>query len=237
MWILTIFLLLIGIGGLYIGSKEWFTIDRLNKTNVLNGALAILIFFTMLMVAFVLGYFPQSIAAPFMMTGYSIIGGFFIGYAYRLFSMRGDAGHSLYQQRSFWIDHAPNLLAAALIIYGIFRTSILTEQPVTGIRLTSGISLMSFGFYCWTLNVVPEFRSRGIIFLDRFIHWREVVAWDWLRESVLKIEYILETENKEESLSQFLTSIPEEERKEVETILKSKMDEYIDFRRKRLIND
>lgn len=237
MWILTIFLLLVGIFGLYTGAKEWFTIDRLNKTNVLNGALGILILFTMLMVAFVLGYFPQSIAAPFMMTGYSVIAGFFIGYAYRLFTLRKDAGQSLYQQRSFWIDHAPNLLAVALVIYGIFRTSVLGDQPVTGIRLTSGISLMGFGFFCWTLNVVPEFRSRGIVFLDCFIHWKEVVAWSWLQESVLKIEYILETDDKEENLSQFLTSIPEEERKEVEMVLKSKMDEHVDFRRNRLIND
>ena len=232
MWILTIFLFFVFLLAAYSGNQMWFTLDRLTRDNVLNGVLITLALFTLLMVAFVFGFFPQSVAAPFMMVLYSAIAGFFTGYATRLFKHRSKSGDILYQHRSFWVDHAPNFLAIILIVYGLYRTSILTDLPVTGIRITSGISLICFGLFSWTLKVVPEFRSKGIMLLDRYIHWKEVIAWSWQSESVVVIEYFAKHQKEGERIKQFSTSIPEDERKELEVILKSKMEEFDEERRK-----
>ncbi|TVQ06271.1 MAG: hypothetical protein EA359_01365 [Balneolaceae bacterium] len=237
MWILSLFLLFAAIFGAFAGFQNWFRFDQLTKTNVLNTSLFVLIIFTVLMIMYVLGYFPQAIAAPFMMTIYSVLAGFFTGYANSLLAYRRKAGSVLYQHRSFWIDHAPSLLAIVLILYGLYRTSILTEPPVTGIRVTSGISLMSFGYFAWTLKVVPEFRSKGILFLDRFIHWKEVIAWSWQSETSIGIEFLDRDKKNGERIKEFYTSIPEEEKKEIELVLKSKMEEYSEERKKILFKE
>lgn len=237
MWILNLFLLFIFLAGIFSGRQPWFTLHRLNKSNVLNGTLIVLAGFTLLMLLYVLDFFPQSVAAPFMMAIYSLIAGFFIGYALRLLNLRNKSGRLLYQHRSFWIDHAPNFLAIILIIYGIFRTAVLTDQPVTGIRITSGISLISFGIFTWTLKAVPEFRSKGVLLLDRYIRWDEVIAWKWQSESVLEIEYIAQESSKNERIREFLTSIPEDERKEIEITLKAKMDEFDEERKNMLFKE
>lgn len=237
MWILILFLIVTALLAGFAGYQPWFSLDRLSRENVLNGALIVLVIFTILMVAYVLGFFPQSVAAPFMMGIYSLIGGFFLGYATRMIQLRSEADNILYQQRSFWIDHAPNLLAVLLVLYGIYRTGLLTEEPMTGIRITSGISLISFGFFSWTLKAVPEFRSTGVVLLDRLIRWEHVISWGWHSESVLAIEYIIEEKKEGERIRQFVTSIPPEDRKEVEMILKSKMDEFHEERKKKLLKN
>lgn len=235
MWILTLFLLLTGLLGIYAGKRTWFTLDRLTRSNVLNGSLIVLVAFTLLMLANTLGFFPQSVAAPFMMFLYTSLAGFFAGYAFRQYSNRASSGSTLYQNRSFWIDYAPNFLAMFLILYGLYRTALLTEQFVTGIRITSGLSLICFGLFIFTLKPVPEFRSKGIILLDRLIPWKDIIAWKWESESVLKIEFLTSTSDADEQIQQFVTSIPQPERKEIETILKSKMDEFEEERKKRLL--
>lgn len=237
MWILYLFLFLTAVAGCYVGFQKWFTFDRLNKNNVLNGTLIILSLFTLLMILYILGLFPQSIAAPFMMVFYSFLGGFFLGYAARLYNLRQESGQILYQHRSFWVDHAPNLLAAVIILFGIYRTAVLTDQLITGIRVTSGISLISFGLFSWTLKAVPEFRSQGILLLDRYILWEEVISWRWISEDILGIEYLAAEDKDDERIKEFSTTIPQPERKEIELILKSKMDEYFEERKKRLFNE
>jgi hypothetical protein len=142
----------------------------------------------------------------------------------------------LYQHHSFWVDHAPNLLAIAIILFGLYRTAVLTDSAITGIRVTSGISLISFGIFTWTLKAVPEFRSKGVILLDRYILWEEVIAWRWISEDVLGIEYLVEEDKYDERIKEFSTAIPQLERKEIEMILKSKMDEYFEERKKRLLD-
>jgi hypothetical protein len=206
-------------------------LDRLTRENVLNGALIILFVFTLLMIAYVTGFFPQSIAAPFMMVLYTLIAGFFIGYALRMYKNRSRTGTILYQHRSFWIDHAPNFLSVILVLYGIYRTGLLTDQVMTGIRITSGISLVSIGLFMWTLKAVPEFRSLGILLLDRWIHWKYVISWHWSSESVITIEYLAHKEKEEDRIRQFSTSVPDDERKELETVISSKMDEFEEERR------
>jgi hypothetical protein len=237
MWILTLFLGVVFLGAAYAGNQNWFTLDRLSQENVLNGALIAFALFTLLMVAYVLGFFPQSIAAPFMMFLYILISGFFCGYGIRLLKVRSEAGGILYQYRSFWIDHAPNFLAIILIIYGIFRTAVLTDLPVTGIRITSGLSLMSFGFFAWTLKAVPEFRSKGLLLLDRMIPWQDVISWRWQNETVLAIEYLVEDPDNDHRIKQFTTFVPADERREIEMILKSKMDEFDEKRKGKLFKE
>lgn len=236
MWILNLFLFTTAIAGGYTGFQPWFKFDRLNKNNVLNGALVTLLVFTLLMVLYVLGFFPQYVAAPFMMVLYSFLAGFFLGYAVRLYNLRKESGQILYQHRSFWVDHAPNLLAIGIIIFGIYRTAVLTDQVITGIRVTSGVSLICFGMFTWTLKAVPEFRSKGVILLDRYILWEEVISWRWISEDILGMEYLVEEEKTEDRIKEFSTTIPEMERKEIEMILRSKMDEYFEERKKRLLD-
>lgn len=237
MWILNLFLFLTAVAGGYAGFQPWFRFERLNKNNVLNGTLGILLGFTLLMILYTIGVFPQSVAAPFMMILYSFLAGFFFGYAGRLYNLRKESGQVLYQYRSFWVDHAPNLLAVAIIVFGIYRTAVLTDQAITGIRVTSGVSLIGFGMFTWTLKAVPEFRSKGVILLDRFIMWEEVISWRWISEEILGMEFLLEEKKDDERIKEFTTTIPETERKEIETILKSKMDEYFEERKKRLLKE
>ncbi len=235
MWILSTILLLIFSGFAWFGNRKSFFIDGLTPPLVLNTLLGLLTFFTLLIIANSFGYFPQSVAAPFMMGVYTIIGGFFFGYAFRLYKERTKSGNILYQNRSFWIDHAPNLLAAAIIIFGLYRTSILIDLPVTGIRITSGLSLIGFGLFTWTLKPVPEFRTDGVLILDRRIVWPDVVSWHWQSEEVLAIEFMAGKKRNEKRIKQFTTAVPATDRKEIEMILKSKMDEFHDERTENLL--
>ncbi len=236
MWILSTILLLIFSASAWIGSRKSFYIDGLTPPLVLNSLLGLLAFFTLLIIANSFGYFPQSVAAPFMMGIYTIIGGFFFGYAFRLYKERAGSGTILYQNRTFWVDHAPNLLAAAIIIFGLYRTSILIDLPVTGIRITSGLSLIGFGLFTWTLKPVPEFRTDGVLILDRRINWPDVVSWHWQSEEVLAIEFMAGEKSREKRIKQFTTAVPVSDRKEIEMILKSKMDEFAEERREKMFS-
>lgn len=237
MWIYIIFLSALFIGGLFAGERPFFQLRRLTPSIVLNMALVILILFTVLMIAFIIGIFPQSIAAPMMAGLYITLAGFFAGYAIRLFKIRSDGGSILYQNRSFWVDHAPNLLAIGLIIYGIYRTSVLSDLPVTGIRFSSGVSLICFGVLGWTIKVVPEFRSNGILFLDQFIPWKRVLSWSWYTDDVVLVEYIVSEKQSDDRIKQFVTSVPPDEKKEIELVLASKLEEYSDERSEELMGD
>lgn len=237
MWIYIIFLSALFIGGLFAGERPFFQLRKLTPSIVLNMALVILILFTVLMIAFIIGILPQSIAAPMMAGLYITLAGFFAGYAIRLYKIRSDGGSILYQNRSFWVDHAPNLLAIGLIIYGIYRTSVLNDLPVTGIRFSSGMSLICFGVLGWTIKVVPEFRSNGILFLDQFIPWKRVLSWRWHTDDVVLVEYIVSEKQSEGRIKQFVTSVPPDEKKEIEMVLASKLEEYADERSEELMGD
>lgn len=237
MWIYVLFLIALFIVGVFTGKRPQIRLYKLTPQLVLNTALVVLVVFTSMMIAFVIGILPQYVAAPLMAGLYVFIAGFFGGYAFRLYRARTSGGTILYQNRSFWVDHAPALFAAGLIIYGIYRTSILTPPPVTAIRATSGLSLICFGIFTWTVKVVPEFRSKGILFLDQFISWKKILSWSWHSEDVIMIEYIMMERKSKDRIKQFVTSIPPEEKKQIEMILNSKMDEYADERSKKLMGD
>jgi len=229
--------LISAVAGGFAGYNSWVRIEKLNKHNLLNAILNALILFTFLMVAYLAGYFPQTVAAPFMAAVYSFLSGFFTGYAARMISLRTNTGAILYTHRSFWIDHAPNFLSLVIILFGLYRTALLTSEPVTDIRFTSGVSLICFGFLGWTVKLVPDFRSNGVLLFDKKIPWNQVISWHWHSENVLQIEYLSDIGKKSEGVHEFLTSIPEDERLEIETILKSKMDEYKNERQKLLLKN
>src|SRR5690625_567396 len=223
------------LAGGYVGYLPWFRVEKLDRDILLNSMLLLIMLFTLLMGAWYIGIFPQWVAAPFMMSVYSLLAGFFLGYGLRLLNLRSSTGHTLYMHRSFWIDHAPNFAVMLVILFGIYRTSVLIDQPVTGIRLTSGLSLIAFGFFGWTLKVVPEFRQRGILFIDRVIPWRQVIGWQWHSEEILAIDYLDKPGEEHERVRELLTSVPAEDRKQIETVLKSKMDDHREAREKLLL--
>ncbi len=223
-------------GGL-LGYKPYFRLDKLTKRNVLNSILLVLVVFTALLVAYNTGFFPQFVAAPFMVFSYLLLAGFFSGYAFRLMKIKSRSGALLYSYRSFWTDHAPALLSIVIILFGLYRTGFFTDDPVTAIRLSSGLSLICFGFLGWTFKAVPDFRSGGIILLDQIIEWKHVIAWHWHSENVIKIEYLSGTDQIVRNVKEFLTSIPEDERVDIETILRSKMEEFEEERNQLLTGD
>lgn len=228
------------LAGSYIGMQRWFRFEKLNRSVLLNGCLLILGLFTLLMLAREIGFFPQSVAAPLMMGIYSLLAGFFIGLAWRLMRLRKNSGNILYMYRSFWVDLAPQLASILILLFGLYRTSILIEQPITGIRLTSGCSLFAFGLLGFTLRFVPEFRTRGILFLDRLTPWKHLLSWSWKSEEVISIEYLYTSQKQGHMIREFLTTVPAEDRRQVETILSSRMEEFSDEREKSLkeiIND
>lgn len=237
MWIYITFLTVLFAAGAYLGEGPYFQLRKLTPARVLNVALTVLLVFTGLMIAYVIGVFPQFVAAPMMAGLYITLAGFFAGFAYRLFRKRSEGGTILYQNRSFMVDHAPNLLAIALILYGIYRTALLTDLPITGIRFSSGMSLICFGILGWTIKVVPEFRSSGILFLDQFIPWKQVLSWRWHTDEVVLIEYVQTDKKTENRIKQFVTSIPPDEKKEIELVLTSKLEEFADERSEELMGD
>src|SRR5690625_7127670 len=81
------------------------------------------------------------------------------------------------------------------------------------------MSLICFGLFIWTLKAVPEFRVRGIFFLDTLIPWEYVVSWNWYSETILHIDYMLKQKAKGEEelrITELSTYIPEEDKKNVE---------------------
>jgi len=236
MWILSLFLAAVFLGGIFTGNHSYFTIDKLSRQLVLNTGLIVLAVFAALLLLHNIGYFPQWLAAPIMMAIYSFAGGFLAGFSIRQYQKKKKAGEILYQHRSFWVDHAPSLLAIALILFGIYRTAILTDLSITGIRVTSGVSLICFGVFTWTIKAVPEFRKYGIILFDRLITWEDIISWHWHSEEIIAIEYMIGND-VDEVIHEFLTSIPPEDKKEIERILAAKADDYYEVRKKRLLKE
>ena len=129
-----------------------------------------------------------------------------------------ESGNIEYVHQSFLTHILPNLVALALILFGLQRTSLLGELPATPIRLSSGISIMMVGFWGFTIRLVPEMRQRAIIILDRKISWDSLVSYSWFSERVISIEYELNGHIKE-----FRTMIPDEDHLQTEELLNKKL--------------
>ncbi len=206
-------------------------LEHLNRKRVFNVFLAGLLFLTLMTAANWFGLITQSIAIKITMSLYCMAAGFFVGYGIKLISMRATAGQIEYMYRSFWIDVAPNLISVALIVFGIYRTGILTWNLFTGIGITSGISLIGFGFFGCTVHIVPEFRRHGILLLDQYLSWEKIVTYKWASENVLQVDYF----NKSNQLSEFRTYIPPEDQSIIERILNEKMTENEEERKQEML--
>jgi hypothetical protein len=217
----------------YLGYRRRLRLDHLNQNRVINTLLAAMVVLTLMSLAHGLGLFSQAVAAKVTMSAYTLAGGFFIGYGVQLIVLRRRAGNLEYMYRSFWTDVAPNFISIALFAFGVYRAGVLHWDFLTGIGITSGLSLIGFGFLGWTVHVVPEFRSEGILMLDQFIEWKNVVAYEWAGEETLQIDYITSSGK----ISEFKTYIPPEDQLIIERLLGKKLKEYEEDRKQTMFEE
>ena len=206
----------------WVGFRRIFRLDQLNQRRVINSFLVVMAVLTLMTIAPWLGYFTQQIAANITMGFYMIAAGFFSGYGVKLITLRRKSGNIEYMYRSFWTDIAPNLIAVLLVAFGLYRTGIITLGPFTGIGITSGISLAAFGYWGWTIPVVPEFRDKGLLFLDQYIPWGQLVAYQWIAEETLESDYL----SMNDTLTSFSTYIPAEDKSVIERVLNRKHENF-----------
>lgn len=227
MYLLILLLLLVGALAFWLGYKRVVRIQHISKRGVIYGFLAAMVVLTLMTVTHRLGYFPQHIAARFTMGLYAIVSGFFFGFATKQLVLRRRAGAMEYAYRSFWTEAIPNLIGILLIAFGLYRIELLTLGPFSGIGITSGCSLIAFGFMGITMRIVPEFRRKGVLILDQYVPWKEVIAYRWHREDALQIEYL----NTDEELTDFITAIPAEDHLIIERLLAKRIKEHEEERK------
>jgi hypothetical protein len=208
---------------IWLGYKHLLFIDQITLRNFSITLLSGLIILLTLEWLHRHGLFPEAIAGAVMANVYASLFGFFSGAAYQQFQQKRNAGEILYVNRSFWIDIFPNLVALGLILFGIQRTSLFSSLPFTPIRVASGLSIMAVGAYSFTVRLVPEFRSKALILLDRKISWDDFFAYSWFSEGIIEIEYKLKNQ-----LKSFKTMIPPEDELYIEKILTEKIAEKMD---------
>lgn len=222
MFLVIAFLTLVFLLSFWMGYRRILRLQHLNQRRVINGFIGAMIIFTILSAGQWMELISQDIAAHFTMFLYCLVAGFFFGFAIKMVSLKQNISEIEYVYRSFWTDAAPNIIAILIIVFGIYRTGILQFGPYTGIGVTSGLSLLGFGFWGLTVKVVPEFRNKGILILDQCVRWKKVVAYRWESENVLLIEYY--TQN--DQLTDFTTFIPPEDELAIERLLAKKLKEY-----------
>jgi len=215
----------------YLGYRRTLRIDHLNRSRVINTLLVAAVLLTVMGAGHWLGFFPQALAAKITMGAYSIATGFFLGYGTKLIRLRQTSGPLEYMYRSFWTDIAPNLISIALFVFGVFRTGLFRWTYFTGIGITSGLSLIGFAYMGWTVRIIPEFRKKGILLLDQFIEWKKVIAYRWISEETLQIDYYTDAGK----ISEFKTYIPPEDEIIIERLLGNKLKEHEEERRKMLL--
>lgn len=214
----------------WLGFRRIIRFEHLNERRVLNTLITGVLFLTVLNVAHWTGYLTQETAAKITMGLYILAAGFLAGFGTKLVSLRSEAGPVEYLHRSFWTDAAPNLIAILIVAFGIYRTGMLTFGPFTGIGITSGLSLIFFGYWGWTISIVPEFRRNGILLLDQFVAWDKVTSYRWESEEVLQIDYY----TSDSKLTDFNTYIPAEDCLLIEQLLGKKLKEYEEERKERI---
>ena len=208
---------------IWLGYKRLLYIDQITPRNLSITLLCVVILFLILQWMHRIGYFPEAVAGAVMANVYASLFGFFIGAAYQQFKQKSDSGEILYVNRSFWTDIFPNIVAIGIILFGIQRTSLFSDLPFTPIRVTSGLSIIAIGAYSFTIRLVPELRTKGLILLDRKISWDDFFTYSWFSEGVIEIEYKLKGK-----IRSFKTMIPDEDELFVEKILSEKIAEKLE---------
>ncbi|MEO1023813.1 MAG: hypothetical protein AAFW89_14815 [Bacteroidota bacterium] len=166
--------------------------------------------------------FTERTSSAVMAGLYASVAGFFSGSAVQLYRLKKKSGTVLYSWRSFPTEILPGIVALAMILFGLQRMSLFGDLPVTPIRFTSGLSLISIGMWGFVLRLIPEFRRFCICILDTAIDWDSLLAFQWVSEDVLEIEYEEET-----GIKTFTTRIPLHDRLKVEDLLKKKLLEKV----------
>ncbi|MFD2532392.1 hypothetical protein [Gracilimonas halophila] len=208
---------------IYLGFKRLLYIDRVTPRRLSLTLLGIVFLFLILQWMHRIGYFPEAIAGAVMANVYASLFGFFLGAAIQQFQQKRDFGEIIYVNRSFWTDIFPNLVALGIILFGIQRTAVLSDLPLTPIRVTSGLSIIAVGAYSFTIRLVPEIREKGLVLLDRKISWENFFTYSWFSEGIIEIEYKLN-----DSIRSFKTMIPDEDELFVEKILSEKIAEKLE---------
>jgi len=203
---------------LWLGYKKFVHIDQISARTFLISTTFTLATFLILRFLHDLGYFPEAIAGGFMASIYALIAGILFGTAYRQYKNKSEMGAIEYFNRSFVSDILPNLIALTLIVAGIARTSIFNDLAITPIRITAGLSLISLGVYGLTMRLIPEFRRKGFVLLDRTIVWTNFLSFKWVSEDVLELEF-----RYNQVIRIYHTVIPLEDRARVEEILNKKL--------------
>ncbi len=210
-------------GSFFYGNRRLFSLYQITARNLLVFVVLVLAVYSFLLFLYQKGIVGDDLGEAFITNTYASVFGFFGGAAWNQFRLKSKAGKILYVNRTFLSDHFPIIIALGLVLFGIYRMSIVTELVITPIRIASGLSLIGIGLWGMTLRFVPEFRSTGIILLDTLIDWEQFLNYHWYLEDVIEVEY-----EKNGSIKSFKTLIPPEDQQEVESILRKKMLEKVE---------
>jgi len=222
MYLILILLAVAFLLSFWMGYRRILRLQHLNQRRVLNGFVSAMVLLTLISAGQWLELISKNLATHFTMFLYCLAAGFFFGYAFKMISLKQAVNKTEYVYRSFWTDAAPSIIAILIIAFGIYRTGLLQLGPYTGIGITSGLSLLGFGFLGLTIKIVPEFRDKGILILDQCVSWKHVVAYRWESENVLLIEYY----TADDKLTDFTTYIPPKDELQIERLLAKKLKEY-----------
>jgi hypothetical protein len=203
---------------IYFGYQKVIHLQNLKRSKFLLFLLIVAIILTILRILHINGLFPEEVGGASMSGFYSSVSGFLLGGALSNYREKRKCGRLLYRNRTFFTDYLPVILSIALLMAGIYRSSLLSDLPVTPIRLTSGLSIFMLGLWTLTIQAVPEIRDRGLILLDRYIPWQDFVSYSWFDSDSIQLEYKLDGH-----LHVFNTRVPEEDQIEVEHILNEKL--------------
>ena len=214
---------IVSVISIYLGHSRLLYVDQVTVRRLSISLLAVLILFLILQWLHRIGYFPEAAAGFTMANVYASLFGFFTGAAIQQFNEKRESGKIIYVNRSFWTDIFPNVIVLGVILFGIQRTSILSDLPVTPIRVTSGLSIIAVGLYGLTIRLVPEFRDKGLILLDRKINWDDFISYSWFSEGIIEIEY-----KHNEVIKSFKTMVPEEDELFIEKTLFKKIAEKLE---------
>lgn len=211
------------LASLWLGYKRLVYLYQITGRRFLGTSLLALSIYSFLLFLFKIEILSEAVAGAIITNVYASIFGFFTGSAFNQFKIRKQTGNIIYSHRSFISEHLPVIIALSLVLFGVYRTALFSELAVTPIRVSSGLSLLSVGLWGITLRLVPEFRAKGIILLDVIITWDKVLSYRWFGEEIIEIEY-----EQDDSIRQFKTLVPTDERTDVEKLLSQKMREKME---------
>lgn len=217
-----IILTLLSVTGLVAGYRRWISFENLNKQRALaifSVIISIMILTGILSMSHIISRTTAELTTGAL---YLLFAGYFLGSTIRLLLFARTAGPVEYRQSSPLIRHLLNFLALAIIFYGLYRTHLLTSHPGDLLSWSSGISLICFGVYGWRLRLIPEFRKKGLLILDQWIPWRQLIGYQWYTEETIQIDY----RRSNEHISDLKTGIPPRDQLFMERLLRKKMDQF-----------